>query len=86
MGIKVGEKEDATAPAFSRDVLRIEKSGPDEEHLTLIDVPGIFENESPGSTTKSDIAMVKDMVRSYIKDSRTMYGTPGPQLVTRLLG
>lgn len=65
-------KEDTGAPTFSRDVLRIEKNGLNEENLTLIDVPGIFENESPGLTTKSDIEMVKDMVTSYIKESRTM--------------
>jgi hypothetical protein len=45
MGIKT-DQNDAKAPTFTRDVIRIEKSGPDEEHLTLIDVPGIFENET----------------------------------------
>lgn len=72
MGIKPDIKVESTAPTFTRDVLRVEKSGPNEEHLTLIDVPGIFENESPGITTKSDITMVKEMVKAYIKDSRTM--------------
>ena len=73
MGIKMNAKdEDSRAPTFTKDVLRIEKNGPNEEHLTLIDVPGIFENESPGITTKDDIALVKDMVKAYIKDSRTM--------------
>jgi hypothetical protein len=28
-------------PAFSSDVLRLEIQGPDEEHLSIIDVPGI---------------------------------------------
>ena len=71
MGIKT-DPNDTKSPTFTRDVLRIEKSGPDEEHLTLIDVPGIFENETPGETTKSDIGLVKEMVMSYIKDPRTM--------------
>jgi hypothetical protein len=72
MGIKTDAKSESTVPTFTRDVLRIEKSGPNEEHLTLIDVPGIFENESPGLTTKNDILMVKEMVKAYIRDSRTM--------------
>ncbi|KAM0250152.1 hypothetical protein ACHAP5_002469 [Fusarium lateritium] len=58
--------------AFSRDVLRVEISGPDEDHLTVIDVPGMFENETPGQTTKADIDLVKNMVRKYINESRTI--------------
>jgi hypothetical protein len=72
MGIKVNAGEESKAPTFTMDVLRIEKSGPREDHLTLIDVPGIFENDTPGVTTKQDISLVKEMVMSYIKDSRTM--------------
>jgi len=72
MGIKTSPNDTSPAPTFTRDILRIEKSGPTEDNLTLIDVPGIFENESPGITTKNDIVMVKEMVKSYIKDSRTM--------------
>ncbi|KAK0742706.1 dynamin family protein [Schizothecium vesticola] len=72
MGIKTEADSTSEAPTFTNDVLRIEKNGPDEEHLTLIDVPGIFENETPGLTTQGDIALVKEMVMSYIKDSRTI--------------
>lgn len=72
MGIETESSGDSSAPTFTNDVLRIEKNGPNEEHLTLIDVPGIFENETPGVTTKGDIALVKEMVMSYIRDSRTM--------------
>lgn len=66
MGIKSG------GPAFSRDVLRVEMSGPNEEHLTVIDVPGMFENATPGLTTEDDITLVKSMVKNYIKESRTI--------------
>jgi len=38
----------------------------------LIDVPGIFENDTPGVTTKGDITLVKEIMMAYIKDSRTM--------------
>jgi hypothetical protein len=72
MGIKTVGDSKSKAPTFTNDVLRIEKNGPEEEHLTLIDVPGIFEIDTPGVTTKDDIALVKGMVMSYIKDTRTM--------------
>ncbi|KAL7912170.1 P-loop containing nucleoside triphosphate hydrolase protein [Trichoderma velutinum] len=56
---------------FSEDILKIEVCGPTEDYLTIIDVPGIFRNTMPG-TTKDDMAMVKDLVTTYIKDSRTI--------------
>lgn len=37
-------------PAFSEHILKIEKLGPDEEHFTVIDVPGIFRKETEGRT------------------------------------
>lgn len=58
--------------AFSRDVLRVELSGPGEDHLTVIDIPGMFENPTEGLTTGSDIELVKVMVKDYIKEPRTI--------------
>jgi len=72
IGIKTDADTSTKAPTFTKDVLRIEKNGPEEEHLTLIDVPGIFENDTPGVTTKGDITLVKEIMMAYIKDSRTM--------------
>lgn len=72
MGIKSGTEDNEVGSAFSRDVLRVEISGPNEDHLTVIDVPGMFENETPGLTTKNDIDLVKDMVKKYINESRTI--------------
>lgn len=72
MGIKDDSEGGGVGSAFSRDVLRVEISGPNEDHLTLIDVPGMFENETPGVTTKDDIELVKNMVKDYIKESRTI--------------
>ncbi len=57
---------------FSEDILKIELSGPERQHLSFIDVPGIFRTPTKGITTKKDIALVKNMVRSYIKDPRTI--------------
>lgn len=70
----MGIKSDAggTGSAFSRDILRVEISGPNMDHLTVIDVPGMFENVTPGLTTADDIGLVKDMVKRYIHESRTI--------------
>jgi hypothetical protein len=57
---------------FSEDVLKIEICGPSVDYLTVIDVPGIFRTPTEGVTTKEDMAMVKNMVRWYIQDSRTV--------------
>jgi hypothetical protein len=72
MGIKSEATYDSAGSAFSRDVLRVEISGPNEDHLTVIDVPGMFENVTPGVTTKEDIELVKSMVQNYIQESRTI--------------
>ncbi|KAF4344997.1 interferon-induced gtp-binding mx [Fusarium beomiforme] len=72
MGINTGKDGNSSGSAFSRDVLCVEISGPDEDHLTVIDVPGMFEYETEGITTKEDIKLVKDMVRVYIKEPRTI--------------
>lgn len=57
---------------FSEDILKIEISGPDEDYLTLTDVPGIFRTPTEGVTTKNDVLLVHQMVKNYIKDSRTV--------------
>ena len=57
---------------FSDDILKIELSGPSRQHLSIIDVPGIFRTPTYGVTTKEDMTLVQRMVKSYIKDSRTI--------------
>ncbi|KAL2838451.1 P-loop containing nucleoside triphosphate hydrolase protein [Aspergillus pseudoustus] len=59
-------------PAFSSDVLRLEISGPDEEHLSVIDVPGTFESTTPGLTTDADKAMINKMVLTYMNNPRSI--------------
>ncbi|KAK4449599.1 P-loop containing nucleoside triphosphate hydrolase protein [Podospora aff. communis PSN243] len=56
---------------FSEDVLKIEKCGPNEDYLTVIDVPGIFRATAEGITGQ-DRDLVKHMVERYIKDDRTI--------------
>ncbi|OHE94763.1 dynamin family protein [Colletotrichum orchidophilum] len=70
MGLR--SNEDSEGASFSKDVLRVEICGPHEEHLTVIDVPGIFENAQDGISTARDVTLVKSMVKDYIKDSRTI--------------
>ncbi|KAF2495757.1 hypothetical protein BU16DRAFT_608235 [Lophium mytilinum] len=73
MGIRMtAEDTDSGLQAFSEDILKIEISGPDEEHFTVIDVPGIFRVSSPPLTTDSDVALVKTIVESYMGNSRTV--------------
>ncbi|KAF3062278.1 Interferon-induced GTP-binding protein Mx [Daldinia childiae] len=55
----------STLPAFSEHILKIEKLGPNEEHFTVIDVPGIFRKETEGVTTEDDIELVMNMVKNY---------------------
>lgn len=63
---------DTGAPTFSEDILKIEINGPDQPALTVIDVPGIFRNATPGLTTDSDINLVTSMVKTYMADRRTI--------------
>ncbi|ODM21998.1 hypothetical protein SI65_02842 [Aspergillus cristatus] len=48
-------------PTFSNNVFHLEICGPDEDHLSVIDVPGIFKNTTPGLTSKTDMQLVRDM-------------------------
>ncbi|KAK2800258.1 hypothetical protein FQN51_006166 [Onygenales sp. PD_10] len=73
MGLQVGDDtEDDTRTIFSKDVLNLEICGPEEDHLSIIDIPGIFKNTTPGLTTKKDIQIVRDMVQGYMKSSRSV--------------
>ncbi|PGH18719.1 hypothetical protein AJ80_04372 [Polytolypa hystricis UAMH7299] len=63
---------------FSKDVLRLEICGPDEAHLSVIDVPGIFKNTTPGLTTKGDIQIVRDMVQGEMNNPRSVMLTVVP--------
>lgn len=57
---------------FSNDIFQLEISGPEQEHLSVIDVPGIFKNTTQGVTTKADIEMVKAMVLKYMENPRSI--------------
>jgi hypothetical protein len=73
MGLS-GEPSGGLGPriTFSEDVLSLEVCGPEQEHLSVIDVPGIFKKTTQGVTTKADMQMVKAMVHGYMKNSRSV--------------
>lgn len=56
---------------FSTDVLRIELSGPQQPHLTLVDLPGLFHSGSK-SQSDEDAKAVKSLVTGYMKKSRSI--------------
>lgn len=58
--------------SFSNDVLKIEVAGPDQQHLSVIDVPGIFRKVTPGITSPEDIPNIKNMVQQYMENPRSV--------------
>ncbi|KND89637.1 Interferon-induced GTP-binding protein Mx1 [Tolypocladium ophioglossoides CBS 100239] len=72
MGIRMKTNDISQIGAFSQDILKIEVNGPEQNHLTVIDVPGIFRVPTPGLTTETDITLVENMVKSYMSNRRTI--------------
>ena len=70
--------ESGSKSIFSSDVLRLEISGPKEDHLSVIDIPGIFKQTTSGVTTKSDMEMVGRIVHGYMKNPRSVILTVVP--------
>ncbi|KAH7392399.1 dynamin GTPase [Phaeosphaeria sp. MPI-PUGE-AT-0046c] len=76
MGIE--HAEGGSQRTFSDDVLRLEIAGPDQEHFSVIDVPGIFKRTTQGLTTKEDMAMINNMVHDYMSNPRSVILTVVP--------
>lgn len=73
MGLSSGKEESSTRkPTFSNDVLVLKISGPDQEHLSVIDVPGIFRSTTEGLTTTADTELVRSMVEKYMNNPRSV--------------
>ncbi|KAK1533065.1 interferon-induced GTP-binding protein Mx1 [Colletotrichum costaricense] len=68
----INDGDASKLPIFAEDILKIEINSPDQYHLTIIDVPGIFRTPTKGLTTNNDIAIVRNIVNRYIKDQRTI--------------
>jgi GTPase SAR1 family protein len=57
--------------AFSKDVLSIKIEGPDRPQLTVVDLPGLIHAENK-SQSKEDVELVRDLVKEYITEPRTI--------------
>ncbi|RXG41407.1 hypothetical protein VDGE_08096 [Verticillium dahliae] len=66
MGIRPGSDV-----GFSRDVLRIEVSGPDVPSLTLVDLPGFY-HSSTGEQSLEGIKVVNRLVKSYMAQEQSI--------------
>ncbi|KAL4879270.1 P-loop containing nucleoside triphosphate hydrolase protein [Aspergillus karnatakaensis] len=56
---------------FSDDILKIELSGPDHQHLSVVDVPGLFHNPTKYQTDE-DKTIIRKLIQRYITDKRTI--------------
>ncbi|KAL6717733.1 hypothetical protein ACLMJK_003818 [Lecanora helva] len=65
MGLGSGTK------AFSDDVLRVEISGPEQSHLTLVDLPGLIHAEGRQQSAE-DVKLVTSLVHSYMANTRSI--------------
>lgn len=57
--------------AFARDILSVEIEGPSRPQLTLVDLPGLIQNETKG-VTAADVELVREITDRYISQSRTI--------------
>ncbi|KAM0723517.1 hypothetical protein Q7P37_000504 [Cladosporium fusiforme] len=64
------QQEDLTK-RFSDDVLRIELSGPEHHHLSVVDVPGLFHNPTKFQT-REDLDIIRSLLQQYMSDTRTI--------------
>ncbi|KAL9609552.1 MAG: hypothetical protein Q9167_005683 [Letrouitia subvulpina] len=56
---------------FSKDVLKVEISGPDRSYFSILDVPGIFQSVTHDITTKEKDD-VREMVTSYMAPEQSV--------------
>ena len=61
----------ATGNAFSRNILRVEISGPGKPKLTVVDLPGLIHSESRHQSP-ADVELISDLVRSYMDNPRSV--------------
>lgn len=62
-----------TGKSFSKDVLQIEITGPDQDQFSVIDIPGLFSvTDKTNQTTREDIDWVREMIKGYMHNERTI--------------
>ena len=57
---------------FWCDRLRAEISGPDQPHLTLVDLPGIIHQENGENAAPGDKGRIKQLLTRYLENERTI--------------
>lgn len=67
MGIG-GDSNERVSKMFARDVLSIEISGPGRPQLTVVDLPGMIQNDDG----TGDKELVDELTMKYIEQSRTI--------------
>jgi GTPase SAR1 family protein len=61
----------ATGNAFSKNILRVEISGPKKPKLTVVDLPGLIHSDSK-QQSPADVELISNLVRSYMKNPRSI--------------
>lgn len=61
----------AHGKTFSNDLLRVEVSGPDRPHLTIVDLPGLIHSETKQQSA-ADVQLVQEVVQNYMKEPRSI--------------
>ncbi|KAL4733846.1 P-loop containing nucleoside triphosphate hydrolase protein [Aspergillus similis] len=56
---------------FADDILKIELSGPEHHHLSVVDSPGLYHNPTKYQT-EEDKAIIRRLIKDYITDKRTI--------------
>lgn len=64
-------KDQATARAFSRDVLSVEIAGPGRPQLTFVDLPGLILSATKDQTD-ADVKLIHSLVGDYMNEKRTI--------------
>ncbi|KAI1364108.1 dynamin family protein [Xylaria arbuscula] len=57
--------------AFAKDLLRVEITGPNRPHLTIVDLPGLIHSETKQQSAH-DVELVQEVVTSYMKQPRSI--------------
>ena len=58
-------------PNFSSDVLRIELSGPNRSHFSILDVPGVFQSRTK-DVTLVEMDGVKNLVSAEMRRKQSI--------------
>lgn len=62
---------DALAKHFSSDILRVEISGPNRSHFSILDLPGVFHSLTKNLTVEEKDG-VRELVASHMKSRESV--------------